>query len=233
MTSIGVALSIVAGLFGVPLFLAVGVIALILFHAASIEPTSLAIEMTRLSSSPILVAIPLFTFAGTLFAESGAPRRLVELSRAFLGWIPGGLSYVALATCAIFTAFTGASGVTIVAVGGLLLPALLHAGYPQRFSLGLVTTSGSLGLLFPPSLPILIYAYVAQVPLDDLFLAGLVPGILLILILGAYSGRVSRAPEFRRRRSISRPPCAHSARRFGRCRFRSWCSAESIPARSR
>jgi tripartite ATP-independent transporter DctM subunit len=145
--------------------------------------------MLRLSSSPMLVAIPLFTFAGTVFAEGGAPRRLVVLSRELFGWMPGGLSIVALVTCALFTAFTGASGVTIIAVGGLLLPALVRAGYPERFSLGLVTTSGSLGLLFPPSLPLILYAYVAGVSVEDLFIAGIVPGVLLIVLLGLYGAR--------------------------------------------
>lgn len=189
----GIPAAIFAGLMGVPIFLVLAAMAFIAFAAAGIDSTAIAIEMTRLSSAPLLVAIPLFTFAGTMFAEAGTPRRLVRVSRELLGWMPGGLAYVVLATCAIFTAFTGASGVTIVALGGLLLPALLHAGYPERFSLGLVTTTGSLGLLFPPSLPILIYAYVAQVPLDDLFLAGVVPGVLLILLLGLYAARTSKA----------------------------------------
>ena len=190
--SLGIPAAIFAGLLGVPIFLVLAAMAFMAFAAAGIDSTAIAIEMTRLSSAPLLVAIPLFTFAGTMFAEAGTARRLVRVSRELLGWMPGGLAYVVLATCAIFTAFTGASGVTIVALGGLLLPALLHAGYPERFSLGLVTTTGSLGLLFPPSLPILIYAYVAQVPLDDLFLAGVVPGVLLIILLGLYAARTSR-----------------------------------------
>lgn len=182
-------LLIIAALFGLPLFLVLSGMALLLFAGADISGSSVIIEMLRLASSPMLVAIPLFTFAGTLFAEGGAPRRLVALSRELLGWMPGGLSLVALITCAFFTAFTGASGVTIVAVGGLLLPALIKGGYPPRFSLGLVTTSGSLGLLFPPSLPLIIYAYVAGVSVDELFLAGIVPGILLIVMLYLYGAR--------------------------------------------
>lgn len=188
--ALGIGLVVLAGLFGLPLFLVFAGAAILLFHAAGVDVASVVIEMSRLTGSPLLVAIPLFTFAGSLFAEGGAPRRLVTLSRELVGWMPGGLSFVALVTGAVFTAFTGASGVTIVAVGGLLLPALLRAGYPERFSLGLVTTTGSLGLLFPPSLPIIIYAYVTGAPLDDLFLAGIVPGILLIVILGIYSARV-------------------------------------------
>ena len=189
MTLLLVGLLLVAALFGLPLFLVLGGLALTLFTADGISGSAVIIEMTRLASSPMLVAIPLFTFAGTLFAEGGAPRRLVALSRELLGWMPGGLSLVALATCAFFTAFTGASGITIVAVGGLLLPALVSTGYPERFSLGLVTTNGSLGLLFPPSLPLILYAYVAGVSVDSLFRAGILPGILLVVLLGIYGAR--------------------------------------------
>lgn len=189
MTLLLVAVLLVLALFGLPLFLVLGGLALVLFTSDGISGSAVVIEMTRLASSPMLVAIPLFTFAGTLFAEGGAPRRLVALSRELLGWMPGGLSLVALATCAFFTAFTGASGITIVAVGGLLLPALVSTGYPERFSLGLVTTCGSLGLLFPPSLPLILYAYVAGVSVDDLFRAGIVPGLLLVAILAVYGAR--------------------------------------------
>jgi tripartite ATP-independent transporter DctM subunit len=180
---------IVAALFGLPLFLVLASLAVALFAGEDISGSAVVIEMMRLASSPMLVAIPLFTFAGSIFAEGGAPRRLVALSRELLGWMPGGLSVVALVTCALFTAFTGASGVTIVAVGGLLLPALVKAGYPERFSLGLVTTSGSLGLLFPPSLPLIIYAYVAGVAVDELFVAGIIPGILLVVLLALWGAR--------------------------------------------
>ncbi len=131
------------------------------------------------------------TFAGYLLAESKAPKRLVELAQALFGWMPAGLAIVALFTCALFTAFTGASGVTIVALGGLLYPILLKEHYPEQFSLGLVTASGSIGLLFPPSLPIILYGFVAKVSIDQLFVAGLIPGILLIAFLSVYSLRVS------------------------------------------
>jgi tripartite ATP-independent transporter DctM subunit len=139
--------------------------------------------MYSVAGSPLLVAIPLFTLAGYLFAHSKAPDRLVRLSAALF---PGGLAVVALVACAVFTAFTGASGVTIVAMGGLLLPALLQEGYDRKFTLGLVTASGSLGLLFPPSLPIIIYGYVAEVQIDKLFLAGILPGLLLVALLAGY-----------------------------------------------
>jgi tripartite ATP-independent transporter DctM subunit len=149
---------------------------------------------------PILPAIPLFTFAGYLLAESDTPKRLVNFSRAFFGWIPGGLSVVTLVSCAIFTAFTGASGVTIIALGGLLYPVLLKENYPEKFSLGMLTSSGNLGLLFPPSLPIILYGLVSGVSIDQLFIAGIVPGILMIVLLSIYSIyyvkdiKVSRTP---------------------------------------
>ncbi len=184
-------LLILLALFGMPLFTVLGSIALAAFYGAGIDISSVAVSMYTLAGSPLLVAIPLFTFAGYLFAHSGTPGRLVRLSRSLF---PGGLAIVALVTCAVFTAFTGASGVTIVAMGGLLLPALLQDGYDRRFSLGLVTTSGSLGLLFPPSLPLILYGYVAAVSVDSLFLAGLLPGIFLIIVLsiyGIYRGRKS------------------------------------------
>jgi C4-dicarboxylate transporter DctM subunit len=182
-------------LFGVPLFAALGSIALISFYQAEIDISSVGVAMYTLAGSPILIAIPLFTFAGFLFAHSRAPDRLVELSRAFF---PGGLAVVALVSCAIFTAFTGASGVTIIAMGGLLYPALLKEGYSKKFSLGLLTASGSLGLLFPPSLPLIIYGYVASVNVDDLFLAGVVPGILLVSVLSVYGIRVGRKQGIKR-----------------------------------
>ncbi len=124
--------------------------ALLSFQAVGIDPAVVIIEMTRLGETPLLISLPLFVFAGTMLAESGAPERMLKLSRLLLGWLPGGLAVIALSLCAVFTAFTGASGVTIFALGGLLLPALIKDGYSDRFSLGLLTSSGSLGLLFPP-----------------------------------------------------------------------------------
>jgi tripartite ATP-independent transporter DctM subunit len=185
---LGIVLGVLA-LYGMPLFAVFGALALALFYAAKIDISSVAVSMYSIAGSPLLVAIPLFTLAGYLFAHSKAPERLVRVSRAFF---PGGLAVVALVACAVFTAFTGASGITIVAMGGLLLPALLAEGYARKFSLGLVTASGSLGLLFPPSLPLIIYGYVAEVEIDKLFLAGLLPGILLVAMLagyGSYRGR--------------------------------------------
>lgn len=184
-------------LLGAPLFTLIGVIAMLSFSAEGIESSAVMVELYRICSSPTLVAIPLFTFAGYVMAESKTPVRLVNLARAFFGWFSGGLSVVALATCAVFTAFTGASGVTIVALGGLLLPILLKEQYPEKFSLGLITTSGSLGLLFPPSLPLILYALVSKISIDKLFAAGIVPGILLVIVLSSYGilqGRKARVP---------------------------------------
>jgi C4-dicarboxylate transporter, DctM subunit len=133
-----------------------------------------------MGDSPLFIAIPLFTFAGTLMSESRTPTRIIALCRALLGWMPGGLALVALVACSFFTAFTGASGVTIIALGGLLYPILLKEKYPDRFSIGLLTTCGSLGLLFPPSLPVIVYGLVARVDVGRLFQAALIPGFVLV-----------------------------------------------------
>lgn len=174
-------------LYGTPLFAIISSIALLAFYFADIELATVIGELYRLASQPILLAIPLFTFAGYMLAESNAPRRLINLSRAFFGWIPGGLSIVALISCAVFTAFTGASGVTIIALGGLLYPILIKEQYPENFSLGMLTSSGNLGMLFPPSLPIIVYGLISEVSIDKLFIAGLLPGLLMIVLLSAYS----------------------------------------------
>jgi len=181
-------------LLGAPLFIVIASGALAGFSSADIDLMVMAIEIYRLAEMPVLVAIPLFTFAGFLLGESRAPQRLVNLSHALLGWLPGGLAIVALATCALFTAFTGASGVTIVALGALLYPALKQAGYAEHFNLGLITSSGSLGLLFAPSLPLILYGVVAQqlglntpVSIDDLFIAGILPGLLMLALLSIWS----------------------------------------------
>jgi len=160
---------------------------LYLFFSSQIDISAIIIEMHRMATTPVLVAIPLFTFAGYLLSESGAPKRLIRLSNALLGWLPGGLSVIALVTCAVFTALTGATGLTIIALGGILLPAMKRGRYSENFSLGLLTTSGTLGLLFPPSLPLIIYAIVAKVRIDHLFIAGILPGILLVVLLSAFS----------------------------------------------
>lgn len=191
MTSFLILGSLLLALGGAPLFAVLAAIAIAAFSGQGIEPVAVIVELYRMASQPTLIAIPLFTFAGYLLAESGAPRRLVRVSHALFGWMPGGLAIVSLLVCSFFTAFTGASGVTIVALGGLLFPVLAKDGYPERFSLGLLTSSGSLGLLFPPSLPIILYAMIASISVDQLFAAGILPGVLLILALSLYSARTA------------------------------------------
>ena len=177
---------LVITLLGAPLFAVIGAGAFAGFSREGVDLSVVAIEFFGLSETPVLVAIPLFTFAGFLLGEGQAPARLVRLSQALLGWLPGGLAIVSLVACALFTAFTGASGVTIIALGALLFPALTQVGYDERFNLGLITSSGSLGLLFAPSLPLILYGIVAEAPIDDLFIAGVLPGLLMILALSIY-----------------------------------------------
>ncbi len=187
---IGIILLLI-GLAGAPIFSIIAAIGLLAFDAAGTDTSALIAELYRLVEFPALIAIPLFTFAGFVLAESQAPKRLIRLAQSLLGWMPGGLAVMALFSTAIFTAFSGASGVTIIALGGLIFPALIKEKYPERFSLGLMTTSGSLGLLFPPSLPIILYSIVSRVDIGQLFLAGLVPGVLLLVILSVYSVRTA------------------------------------------
>jgi C4-dicarboxylate transporter DctM subunit len=175
---------------GTPLFVVIAALALLSFYQGGIDLTVVFIEMYRIAETPTLTAIPLFAFTGFLLAESRAADRLVRFSEVLLGWLPGGLGIMATIVCALFTAFTGASGMTIVALGGLLYPALIKKGYDENFSLGLLTTSGSLGLLFPPSIPLIIYGIVAQTPIDQLFIAGIVPGLLMVGAISLYSLKV-------------------------------------------
>ena len=185
---------------GAPLFSVIGTISLIGFSSQDINTAAIIVEMYRLASQPVLLAIPLFTVSGYFLAESKAPQRLVAFAQALIGWMPGGLAIVVLVTCALFTAFTGGSGITIVALGGLVFPILLAENYSEKFALGLVTTSGSLGLLFPPSLPIILYGTVSEVSIDQLFRAGIVPGILLVFVLAVYSIRQGMASKIERHR---------------------------------
>lgn len=187
MTAAYVIALLISAICGAPLFIIIGALGLVLFAAGGIDPQAVIIELYRLASAPALIAIPLFTFAGYLLAESKSPERMVELYRSIFGWMPGGLAIVAFIACAFFTAFTGASGVTIIALGGLLYPILTSENYSEKFSLGLLTTGGSLGLLFPPSLPLILFAVIAQVNIDALFLAGIIPGTLLIVLLSLFS----------------------------------------------
>lgn len=185
---------LLAALLGAPLFAVILAATMIGFHTQEVPLTAIAIELYRITDTPLLVALPLFTFSGYVLAEGNTSSRIVRLTSAFFGWMPSGLALVALLTCAFFTAFTGASGVTIVAIGALLLPALTKAQYSERFSLGLITTSGSLGLLLPPSLPLILYGIIAQqmgygeqVQIQTLFTAGLLPALVMIVMLAGYS----------------------------------------------
>ena len=198
MTLTVIALVLLA-LLGTPLFVILGAGALIAAYNIELDPAVLVIEIHRLASSPNLIAIPLFTLAGVALSRGGGPQRLVRLFNTLLGWMPGGLAVVSITTCAFFTAFSGASGITILAIGGLLYPRLTADHYGERFSLGLLTTSGSLGLLFPPSLAILLYGVVAGVGIEELFLAGMLPGLLLMIMLVLYSlarGKSRSAPSY-------------------------------------
>ena len=184
-----VSLVVGAGLLGAPIFTVLGGAAAFLFMADGITPAILAIETYGLSVSPTLPAIPLFTLAGFLLAEGLASQRLLRLFRAGFGWIPGGTAVVCAALCTFFTVFTGGSGVTILALGGLLFPALQKEGYRDRFSLGLLTASGSLGLLLPPALPLILFGIVAEIPIENLFIGGLLPGVLLTTLIAGWGVR--------------------------------------------
>ncbi len=175
-----------AFLLGAPVFVGMAGLAMVLFVKDMTPVAAVPTQTFTLVSSPTLAAIPLLTVAGYILAEGGAAQRLVRAYRGLFGWMPGGLAVMAVVVAAIFTTFTGASGVTILALGGLLLPSLLEDGYPEGFSVGLVTAAGSLGLLFPPSLPVILYGVVAGTAIEDLFIGGLVPGILMIVLVAAY-----------------------------------------------
>lgn len=184
---------VILAILGAPLFAVIATSAMVGFAREDTDLMNMMLEFLSIADMPILIAIPLFTFAGYLLSESNAPKRLVRLTGAMLGWMPGGLAIVCLAACAFFTAFTGASGVTIIALGAILYPALQHDGYPDKFNLGLVTSSGSLGLLFAPSLPLILYGVVAEVSIEELFLAGILPGLVMLAMLSGYSLWVNRS----------------------------------------
>jgi tripartite ATP-independent transporter DctM subunit len=172
---------------GLPIFAAIGGAALLSCWADLTPLSAVPGESFRLSTSPLLPAIPLFTLGGYILSGGGASRRLLRLFTAVVGWMPGGLAIVVVLLLAFFTPLTGASGITIVALGGLLLPMLASAGYPERTSIGLVTVSGSIGIFIPPSLPVILYAFYADVPLERMFIAGTLPGVLLIVGVAAWA----------------------------------------------
>ncbi len=198
-------LVLAAALLGAPVFTAMGGVALILFFKDGVPVSAVPAEIYRLIASPTLPAIPLLTACGYVLAESRASSRLVRFFRALFGWMPGGVAVMVAAVCALFTTFTGGSGVTIIALGGLVYPMLREEGYSEGFSLGLVTAAGSLGLLFPPSLPVILYSVVAgsremSAPADQLYLAGFLPGLLLVVLVGLYGVRVGAKSGAPRRR---------------------------------
>jgi tripartite ATP-independent transporter DctM subunit len=188
MTVIVAGVVILAAVFaGAPLFCIIGGITLYLFTFVShTDISSTIIDICRLSNAPGISAIPMFVFTGYILAESRASHRLVNLSSSFLGWLPGGPAIVCVVACAIFTALTGASAVTIVAIGALLLPALTEEGFDYNFSMGLVTGTGSIGLLFVPALPVIIYGLFAQTDITTLYVAGVIPGIILLAAISLY-----------------------------------------------
>ena len=204
----GIGVLVVSALFGAPIFIVLGGTALMLFFADGVPIASIPVETYRIVVSPSIPAIPLFTLTGFIVAEGNASQRLVRLFRALFGWMPGGLAIVTTLVCAFFTTFTGASGVTILALGGLLLPVLLKDGYHERFSVGLLTAGGSLGLLFPPSLPVILYGVVAHVPIPDIFKAGVIPGTIMVAsvcIFGVREGLRSKTnrPSFNLKEAFS------------------------------
>ncbi len=202
MMTIGSIVLVLLALLGAPLFLIISGMALVGFWVEGRPPADVTGDIYKVIAMDTLITIPLFTFAGYMLAESGAPRRLVAFAKALVGWLPGGMALVTLVACAFFTTFTGASGITIVALGGLMLPILLQQKYPRDFSLGLVTSSGSRGLIFPPSLPVIIYGYVATmtmakvgtgsgtVEITKLYLAGMVPGLIGLAVIAFWCVRV-------------------------------------------
>jgi tripartite ATP-independent transporter DctM subunit len=187
---VGIALLLATAL-GMPIFAALAGAALAMAWVDGTPISGVPGESYRLSTSPLLPAIPLFTLAGYLLSAGGSGQRLLRLFTTLVGWLPGGLAIVITLVLALFTPLTGASGVTILALGGLMLPMMVQAGYPERDGVGLVTVSGSIGVLLPPSLPVILYAFYAELPLEQLFRGGLIPGLLLIAGVagyGAWSG---------------------------------------------
>lgn len=198
-TYFAIAAILLLAIIGAPIFVVLLSLAMFGFYISDVPLMIVAVELYRISDTPLLLALPLFTLAGYLLAESQSSTRLVNVTQALIGWLPGGLSIIAFITCALFTAFTGASGVTIVAVGALLYPALKQVGYSERYSLGLVTTSGSLGLLLAPSLPLILYGIIAQqmgvgpsFTIQQLFVAGLIPAALMLIMLSVWSWWIHR-----------------------------------------
>ncbi len=199
MTLIAIVFILLMALLGAPLFVVILAATMLGFYSSDVDLAIIGAELYRLAETPLLLALPLFTFAGYILSESNTSQRIIRLTRVFFGWLPSGLAVVSVVACALFTAFTGASGITIVALGALLLPALLQEGYREQFSLGLVTTTGSLGLLLPPSVPLILYGIIVQqmevgerFTLPQLFMAGVLPALLMIVLLALWSAWSTR-----------------------------------------
>ena len=184
-----VLLVVLAALAGAPIFAVLAGAAVFLYMVDAFDPATVPLFAYDLATEPHLPSIPLFTLTGFILAQGQSSERLLRVFRALVGWLPGGTAVVCAVVCAFFTIFTGGSGVTILALGGLLLPALLKDGYRDRFSVGLLTASGSLGLLLPPAMPLILYAIVAQTAPENLFIGGLLPGLLLIALVAAWGMR--------------------------------------------
>jgi len=188
----GILVLIAAAACGMPLFAVIGGAALLLFWGQGSPVAAVPAETHRMVTFPGLPAVPLFTLAGYILAAGGASGRLLKVFSSLFGWLPGGTAIVTTVLFAFFTSFTGASGVTILALGGLLLPVLLADNYPEDFAIGLLTVSGSIGLLFPPSLPVILYGVQSNQSIADLFRAGFLPGLLLLGLVSAWGVRQAR-----------------------------------------
>ncbi len=186
------ALILIAAAFGAPIFVALGGAAAVLLWSNWDPVSAIPAEAYSMVTKPMLPTIPLFTLAGYILAEGGAPKRLVVLFRGVFGWMPGGVAVVAIVMSAFFTCFTGGSGVTILAMGGLMFPLLLADGHRHKFATGLLTAAGSLGLLIPPSVAVILYAIIAEVDIPRLFVAGLVPSALQIVLVAGFTIVVTR-----------------------------------------
>lgn len=194
---------VIAAVLGAPIYVALGGVALAMFWAQDVPISAVSGEALRQLEDETLPVLPLFTFTGYVLAESKASQRLVKAFRAMFGWMPGGMAIMTVVVCAFFTTFTGASGVTILALGGLLYPVLKDEGYPEKFSVGILTASGSIGLLFPPALPVIIFAVIARIPVYEMFVAGLLPGLVLVLAVTLLGVRTATKTEAVKRQSFS------------------------------
>lgn len=196
-------LILLAALLGAPLFCVFGALALWSYGRLDLDPSIIISELSRLSTMPLLRALPMFSLAGYVLGASGAPQRLLQVARAFSGWVPGGVAVAGLIACVLMTSFTGASGMMLVALGGVLLPMLTREGYRERFALGLLTSGGNVGVLFAPSIPVILFSIIAQpfapgLTAERLYRAALIPGLLTLTLLTAWTIAASRYQEIQR-----------------------------------